>query len=66
MIYGYIRVSTERQTVDNQRFEIERFCLKNNIRIEQWIEETISGTKSPEKRLLGPLLAKVKKDDRLY
>ncbi|MDR2731564.1 MAG: master DNA invertase Mpi family serine-type recombinase [Treponema sp.] len=63
MIYGYIRVSTDKQTVDNQRFEIERFCSKNNLKIEQWIEETISGTKSPEKRLLGPLLAEVKKDD---
>jgi DNA invertase Pin-like site-specific DNA recombinase len=63
MIYGYIRVSTDRQTVDNQRFEIERFCSKNNLKIEQWIEETISGTKLPEKRLLGPLLAEVKKDD---
>jgi len=63
MIYGYIRVSTDRQTVDNQRFEIERFCSKNNIKIEQWIEETISGTKIPEKRLLGSLLAEVKKDD---
>jgi len=63
MIYGYIRVSTDRQTVDNQRFEIERFCSKNNLKIEQWIEETISGTKIPEKRLLGSLLAEVKKDD---
>jgi DNA invertase Pin-like site-specific DNA recombinase len=63
MIYGYIRVSTDRQTVDNQRFEIERFCVKNNIKVEQWIEETISGTKLPEKRLLGSLLAGVKKDD---
>jgi len=63
MIYGYIRVSTDKQTVDNQRFEIERFCLKNNLKIERWIEETISGTKLPEKRLLGPLLAEVKKDD---
>jgi DNA invertase Pin-like site-specific DNA recombinase len=63
MIYGYIRVSTDRQTVDNQRFEIERFCSKHNLKVEQWIEETISGTKSPEKRLLGPLLAEVKKDD---
>ena len=25
MIYGYIRVSTDRQTVENQRFEIETF-----------------------------------------
>jgi DNA invertase Pin-like site-specific DNA recombinase len=63
MTYGYIRVSTDRQTVDNQRFEIERFCSKNNLKIEQWIEETISGTKTPDKRLLGPLLEEVKKDD---
>jgi DNA invertase Pin-like site-specific DNA recombinase len=63
MTYGYIRVSTDRQTVDNQRFEIERFCLKNGLTVEQWIEETISGTKSPEKRLLGSLLSLVKKDD---
>jgi len=63
MVYGYIRVSTDKQTVDNQRFEIERFCLNNNFKIEQWIEEKISGTKSPDKRLLGSLLAEVKKDD---
>jgi len=63
MTYGYIRISTDRQSVDNQRFEIERFCSKNNLKIGQWIEETISGTKSPEKRLLGSLLAEVKKGD---
>ena len=63
MTYGYIRVSTDRQNVDNQRFEIERFCLKNNLKIEKWIEETISGRKSPEKRLLGSLLAQAQKGD---
>jgi DNA invertase Pin-like site-specific DNA recombinase len=63
MVYGYIRVSTDKQTIENQRFEIEQFCLKQGFKIEQWIEETISGTKSPEKRLLGPLLEEVKKDD---
>ena len=63
MTYGYIRVSTDRQSTDNQRFEIERFCSKNNLQVERWIEETISGTRSPEKRLLGSLLAEVKKDD---
>ncbi|MDR0321746.1 MAG: master DNA invertase Mpi family serine-type recombinase [Treponema sp.] len=63
MTYGYIRVSTCKQTIDNQRFEIERFCLKNGIKIEEWIEETISGNKSPEKRLLGSLLAEVKPGD---
>jgi len=63
VVYGYIRISTDKQTVDSQRFEIERFCVKNKIKIGQWIEETISGTKLPEKRLLGSLLAKVKKND---
>ena len=63
MIYGYIRVSTDKQTVDNQRFEIERFCLKNNLLIDEWINETISGTKSPDKRLLGSLLEQVKSGD---
>jgi len=63
MIYGYIRVSTDKQTVDNQRFEIERFCSENNFVIEQWIEETISGAKTPDKRLLGSLLEDVKPGD---
>lgn len=45
MIYGYIRVSTDKQTIENQRFEIENFSIKNNIKIDRWIEETISSTK---------------------
>jgi DNA invertase Pin-like site-specific DNA recombinase len=56
MVYGYIRVSTDKQTVENQRFEIQRFCKAQKIRIVKWTEETISGTKSPEKRKLGGLL----------
>lgn len=46
MIYGYIRVSSDKQTVENQRFEINKFCNKENLHIDGWIEETISGTKN--------------------
>lgn len=63
MNYGYIRVSSDKQTVENQRFEIENFAKQNNIIIDGWIEETISGTKNYDKRELGKLLKKVKKDD---
>ena len=63
MIYGYIRVSSDKQTVENQRFEINNFCEKNNMQIDGWIEETISGTKAYNKRQLGILLKRVKKDD---
>ena len=44
MIYGYIRVSTDKQTVQNQKFEIENFCKQNNLVVNHWINETISGT----------------------
>lgn len=63
MIYGYIRVSTDKQTVENQRFEIKRYLKKSNIQVDEWIEETISGTISPNKRNLGKLLEKTKKGD---
>ena len=63
MTYGYIRVSSDKQTVENQRFEIEKFCERNDLHIDGWIEETISGTKNYDKRKLGPLLKKAKKDD---
>ena len=63
MIYGYIRVSSERQTVENQRFEIKKFAATKEFKINGWIEETISGTKRYEKRKLGGLLKKIAKDD---
>lgn len=65
MIYGYIRVSTDKQTIENQRFEIENFSIKNNIKIDRWIEETISSTKDLNDRKLGKLLKKLKKNDIL-
>jgi DNA invertase Pin-like site-specific DNA recombinase len=63
MNYGYIRVSSDKQTVENQRFEIEKFTLKSQLNIDGWIEETISGTKAYNKRELGKLLEKIQKDD---
>ena len=65
MIYGYIRVSSDKQTVENQRFEINNFCTKQDIVVHKWIEETISGTKNVDERKLGKLLKKMKKEDIL-
>jgi DNA invertase Pin-like site-specific DNA recombinase len=63
MIYGYIRVSTDKQTLENQKYEIEKFCKNENLQIDGWIKETISGTKSYNKRELGKLLKKIKTGD---
>lgn len=65
MVYGYIRVSTDRQTIENQRFEINKFCKEENMIVDRWIKETISGAKSIEDRKLGRLLKRMKKDDVL-
>jgi DNA invertase Pin-like site-specific DNA recombinase len=65
MIYGYIRVSTDKQTVENQRYEVNQFCVKNELVVDKWIEETISGSKNIQDRKLGKLLKRMKKDDIL-
>lgn len=61
--YGYIRISTEKQSAENQKFEIENFANKNNIKVDKWIDETISSTKNLEERKLGKLLKKLRQDD---
>ena len=63
MNFGYIRVSSDKQTVENQRYEIRNFAQRQNIQIDNWIEESISGTKNYDKRALGKLLKEVEKDD---
>lgn len=63
MIYGYIRVSTDKQTTENQEFEIRKFCEKENIQVDIWVKETISSTKDLNKRKLGRLLKKLKAED---
>lgn len=65
MNYGYIRVSTDKQTVENQRFELSHFCKENQITIDIWVEETISGMMLPEKRKLGKVIDKMQKGDVL-
>jgi DNA invertase Pin-like site-specific DNA recombinase len=63
--YGYIRVSTDKQNVENQRFEITEFAKRQNITIDEWIEETISSTKELKKRKLGRLIHKVQSGDMI-
>ena len=56
MIYAYIRVSTDKQTVENQRFEIQNFANDRKFVIDKWVSEIVSGTKAAKDRKLGPLL----------
>lgn len=64
-IIGYIRVSSAKQTLEHQRFEIENFALKEGIKIDTWIEEKISSRKALDKRKLGELLNNLQENDVL-
>lgn len=64
-VYGYIRVSTDKQTAENQRFEIERFLEHKDFPVDVWINETISGTVDFAKRKIGRTLKRLKKGDVL-
>ena len=44
MIYGYIRVSSDKQTVENQRFEIKNYCAKENLSIKRRLSVIFSYT----------------------
>lgn len=65
MIYAYIRVSTDKQTTENQRFEILKFADEKRLVVDEWEEETISGMKPLEERKLGALIERMTKDDVL-
>lgn len=63
MIYSYIRVSSDQQNCANQKYEVECYAAKNNITINEYIEETISSRKPLKDRKLGKLLNKLSKGD---
>lgn len=65
MNYAYIRVSTNYQTVQNQKIAIREYAKYHRIHNIVWVAETISGTKNPEKRKLGSLLSAANEGDTI-
>ena len=64
-VIGYIRVSTDKQTYAHQRFEIEQYAKNQGLKIDDWIEETISSRKALKNRKLGTLLENLGENDIL-
>lgn len=62
-IYGYARVSTPDQKLENQIIQIKKYATQNNLIIDEFIEEKVSGTVPIQRRNLGDLLNKVRKND---
>ena len=64
-ITAYLRVSTDKQTLENQRGEITRFANKNGMTVDKWVEEIVSGKVKDSDRKLGYTLKRMKKGDTL-
>ncbi|OCR87746.1 invertase [Campylobacter fetus subsp. testudinum] len=65
MIYAYIRVSTDKQTTQNQRFGINEWCLKRGLKIDNFVDETASGKIAIDHRNLGKLFNRLSCGDTL-
>lgn len=64
-VYAYVRVSTEMQTLENQKFEIREWGRQNNVGIDIWVTESVSGTVPWEHRRLGKALKRMGRGDTI-
>lgn len=63
MIYGYVRVSTQDQSIDSQKNSISRYCIDQKLMVDEWIELEMSSRKSTAHRRIDELLNKLLPDD---
>jgi len=64
-IYGYLRTSTDKQEIKNQKLEILEFGRKENLKIDDFIEIQISSRKTTKERRIDELLGKLEEGDTL-
>ena len=64
-VIGYIRVSSNKQTLEHQHFEIEQYAKNQGLKIDTWVEEKISSRKALKNRKLGTLLDNLQENDIL-
>jgi len=62
-IIGYLRTSTDKQEIDNQRLEILEFARKENIKIKDFIEIQISSRKNIRERRIDEIIQNMNKGD---
>lgn len=65
MVIAYLRVSTEKQHLENQQLEIKKFAQSRGITVDKWVTEVVSGKTKRSERRLGLLVKRLKKGDTL-
>lgn len=62
---AYLRASTDKQETSNQKLEILEFARKKEIKIDDYIELTMSSRKSSKQRRIDELINKLNPSDTL-
>ncbi|MDF2867480.1 MAG: Resolvase protein [Gammaproteobacteria bacterium] len=64
-IMAYIRASTDKQALSHQKLEILEFAHKQNLKVDEFVEMTISSRKTSKDRRIDELLEKLGSTDSL-
>ena len=64
-VIAYVRVSTDKQDLENQRHEIERYCSIRGFAVDEWDQDIASGTIKVQNRRVGNVLGALRPGDRL-
>lgn len=56
---AYIRASTNKQDIDNQKLEILEYARKQDLKVDDFIEITISSRKTSKQRRIDELMEKL-------
>lgn len=62
---AYMRVSTDRQELDNQKLEVLNYAQKEGFKIDDFIESQISSRKTTKARKIDGLLEQLEEGDLL-
>ena len=65
MVVAYLRVSTNKQHLENQQQEIKKFAAHRGLHIDKWYHDVVSGKVSSNDRKLGDLLESLHEGDCL-
>ena len=64
-VIAYIRKSTDKQSFEHQEYEIKQYAEKHNLKIDRWVEESLSSRKELKKRQWGKVLEELQDGDIL-
>jgi len=56
---AYLRASTDKQDLNNQKLEILEFGRKKNIKVDEFVQVTVSSRKTSKQRRIDDLIERL-------